>query len=52
MNDLNAMPGTDLLRVQQHGREGESFYHLSGCSLTGKVCNGTAQMHLERDFWP
>ena len=35
-------------------REVDSFYHLSGCSLSGKVCRGTAcfaARHLNPERW-
>jgi len=37
-----------------HGRDVDSFYHLSGCSLSGKACNGTAcfvARHLNPQRW-
>jgi len=44
----------DLQTVRGQSREVASFYHLSGCSLPGKVCNGTACFvahHLNPQRW-
>ena len=46
-------------RAKLHGLRGQSrevasFYHLSGCSLPGKICNGTAcfvARHLNPQRW-
>ena len=40
--------------MRGHGRDVDSFYHLSGCPLSGKVCNGTAcfvARHLNPHRW-
>jgi NADH:ubiquinone oxidoreductase subunit F (NADH-binding) len=47
----SAIPGATGVAAQ---REVESFYHLSGCSLSGKACRGTAcfaARHLNPKRW-
>ena len=54
MNYLTAIPGSVPPPVHQHGRDVESFYHLSNRSLKGKGCNGTAcfvARHLNPHQW-
>jgi len=54
MNYANAIQRSDLTYTQVHRRDVDSFYHLSGCSLAGKACNGTAcfiARHLNPSRW-
>ena len=47
----SAIPATASVAAQ---REVDSFYHLSGCSLSGKACRGTAcfaARHLNPERW-
>jgi NADH:ubiquinone oxidoreductase subunit F (NADH-binding) len=47
----SAIPATANAAAQ---REVDSFYHLSGCSLSGKACRGTAcfaARHLNPERW-
>ncbi len=47
----SAIPATASVAAQ---REIDSFYHLSGCSLSGKACRGTAcfaARHLNPERW-
>ncbi len=54
MNDLGVIPKSEPVLAQEKRWNVESFYHLTGCDLTGKACQGTAcfvARHLDPTRW-